>query len=145
MQMYSNEHPRKNRTMRPNRSSADHTSDTQKIRGPSKCTRYSFQNIPVDRRLRERGAQSAERGPDPKLMSRRIIVLASLLYAVGSCSHAPPPRTATVVQQGTRVDPAPGINAADLRRDLFVFASDSFRGRETGTPDAQRAAAFIAR
>ena len=36
------------------------------------------------------------------------------------------------------------ISAEELRRDLAVFASDSFRGRETGTPDATRAASFIA-
>ena len=28
---------------------------------------------------------------------------------------------------------------------LFAFAADSFRGRETGTPDADRAAAWISR
>lgn len=33
--------------------------------------------------------------------------------------------------------------AAELRRDLTVFASDSFRGRETGTADERRAAAFL--
>jgi Peptidase family M28 len=33
--------------------------------------------------------------------------------------------------------------AAELRRDLMVFASDTFRGRETGTPDERRAAAFL--
>ena len=43
------------------------------------------------------------------------------------------------------MDPGYSINAAELRRDLFVFADDSFRGRETGTSDAQRAAAFLAR
>jgi hypothetical protein len=31
-----------------------------------------------------------------------------------------------------------------LRRDLFIFADDSFHGRRTGTADAQRAAAFLA-
>lgn len=44
-----------------------------------------------------------------------------------------------------RRDPGLLINPAQLRRDLFIFAADSFRGRETGTPDAQRAAAFLAR
>lgn len=32
---------------------------------------------------------------------------------------------------------------SELRRDLVVFASDSFRGRETGTPDERRAASFL--
>jgi hypothetical protein len=49
------------------------------------------------------------------------------------------------VQQGARFDPGYAINATDLRRDLFAFADDSFRGRETGTADAQRAAAYLAR
>lgn len=53
------------------------------------------------------------------------------------------------MQQGAparmHADPGLGINAAALRRDLFVFADDSFRGRETGTNDARRAAAFLAR
>jgi Peptidase family M28 len=62
-----------------------------------------------------------------------------------------PPQTASVMQQGAPAKPAafrdPGsaINAAALRRDLYIFADDSFRGRATGSPDARRAAAFLAR
>jgi hypothetical protein len=37
------------------------------------------------------------------------------------------------------------ISTMELRHDLFVFADDSFRGRERGTHDAYRAAAFLAR
>lgn len=44
--------------------------------------------------------------------------------------------------------PAPSVSGEitqdELRRDLFVFASDSFRGRESGTADGHRAARFIA-
>ncbi len=40
-------------------------------------------------------------------------------------------------------DPLPP-GAAELRRDLMVLASDSFRGREAGTADEARAAAFLA-
>jgi len=36
------------------------------------------------------------------------------------------------------------IVGEELRRDLFAFAADSFAGRETGTPNAIRAARFIA-
>jgi hypothetical protein len=36
------------------------------------------------------------------------------------------------------------IDSGGLARDLRVFAADSMRGRETGTPDATRAARFIA-
>lgn len=35
------------------------------------------------------------------------------------------------------------IRADELRRDLTVFASDSFAGRETGAPSATRAARFL--
>ncbi|MGH7668905.1 MAG: hypothetical protein ACRENQ_05370, partial [Gemmatimonadaceae bacterium] len=40
---------------------------------------------------------------------------------------------------------SPTVTPAELRRDLYAFADDSMRGRETGTPDATRAAVFIAR
>lgn len=36
------------------------------------------------------------------------------------------------------------IKADELRRDLYVFSADSFRGRETGTPAITRAARFVA-
>ena len=39
---------------------------------------------------------------------------------------------------------ATAITADELRRDLFVFASDSFGGRATGTPHAEKAARFLA-
>ena len=77
-------------------------------------------------------------------MNRRTLIFLAGTCAVVGCSHRPP-QTATVLQQGTRLDPGYRINPADLRRDLFVFADDSFRGRETGTADALRAAAFLAR
>lgn len=83
-------------------------------------------------------------------MSRRTISLVIASIAAAACSHAPP-RTATVAQQGApasrpmRYDPAGSINPAELRRDLYIIADDSFRGRETGTAEARRAAAFIAR
>ena len=44
-----------------------------------------------------------------------------------------------------RYDPTGSISAAELRRDLYIIADDSFRGRETGTAEARRAAAYIAR
>jgi hypothetical protein len=48
---------------------------------------------------------------------------------------------------GVRLAPArpdaKAPTADELRRDLTVFASDSFRGRETGTPDERRAARFL--
>jgi hypothetical protein len=83
-------------------------------------------------------------------MNRRTVSLAILSVVVVACSHTPP-RTAAVMQQGApatpvrRLDPGSLIDPFELRRDLFIIADDSFRGRETGTPDARRAAAFLAR
>jgi hypothetical protein len=41
-------------------------------------------------------------------------------------------------------DASGDITPEELRRDLFAFAADSMRGRETGTADADRAARFLA-
>ena len=59
------------------------------------------------------------------------------LLLLAACARSAPPATG----------PAPAfvpVNADELRRDLYVFASDSFGGRETGTPAATKAARFIA-
>ena len=77
-------------------------------------------------------------------MKRPTLILLTGTFALAGCSRARP-STGTVAQQGARFDPGYSINPAELRRDLFIFADDSFRGRETGTSDANRAAAFLAR
>ncbi|HEV7704676.1 MAG TPA: M28 family peptidase [Gemmatimonadaceae bacterium] len=68
---------------------------------------------------------------------RRSAVL--LLVVAAGCTS--PPRTEAA--------PAPAPNAvpsmaADLRRDLFAFSDDSMLGRSAETPNAARAARFIA-
>lgn len=68
------------------------------------------------------------------------VVFLSLVLA-GCQSTTPSATGGTVAPSPSRIEP----NAAELRADLFAFAADSFRGRETGTPDADRAAAWIAR
>ena len=71
-----------------------------------------------------------------------------LFVALGCTSASPPPATVPAPVPPPVVvptTPAPSIiRVDDLRRDLTVFASDEFRGRETGTPDITRAARFIA-
>lgn len=70
----------------------------------------------------------------------RALVLFTATGALAACqSAAPTHASAPVAPQ--RLEP----NAEELRADLFAFAADSFRGRETGTPDADRAAAWLAR
>jgi hypothetical protein len=76
-------------------------------------------------------------------MHRRSAFVSLLPLAVAACSHAAT-QSAQVIQQGTRRDPELMISPMELQRDLYAFAADSFRGRETGTPDAYRAAAFLA-
>ena len=60
----------------------------------------------------------------------------SVLSVLAACASPPPP-----------VVSAPGavraITPDELRRDLVVFAADSFMGRETGTPSERKAAKFL--
>jgi hypothetical protein len=60
-----------------------------------------------------------------------------LLFTIVACSPG---------GSSTRSAPVPAnaVAADELRRDLFVFAADSFLGRETGTPASLKAARFIA-
>ena len=67
---------------------------------------------------------------------RRSAALLAILAAACSSSRAP---TSPIPV----VDAGP-VTAEELRRDLYVFAADSFRGRATGTPDELRGARFIA-
>ena len=76
-------------------------------------------------------------------MSRRFAPL-SLALALAACSRAPS-AGARAAAPAPRASAGGLITTDELRRDLFVLAADSFRGRETGTSDAQRAAAFLAR
>jgi hypothetical protein len=72
-------------------------------------------------------------------MTRRFVVLALAAVACAPAARTPA-GPAAAPAAGPFVAPA----ADELRRDLFAFAADSFRGRETGTPDGDRAARFLA-
>jgi hypothetical protein len=78
----------------------------------------------------------------PRLRRTAAAVLwpaASLLYACTSApstAPAPAPDAAPPALAAVRED--------DLRRDLFALAADTFRGREAGTVDELRAAAWVA-
>ncbi len=69
----------------------------------------------------------------------RLAHVVLVVGAVAACKAGAPARMGGPAP--ARLEP----NAAELRTDLFAFAADSFRGRETGTPDADRAAAWLAR
>ena len=68
-------------------------------------------------------------------MRRSAALLA--LFAVACTSSRAPTSPSPVSGAGP-------VTADELRRDLYIFASDSFRGRATGTPDELRGARFIA-
>ncbi len=75
-------------------------------------------------------------------MDRGLTRLLGLLAVMAGCSGAPAPQAPTPVvpesRAGVRFDPD------RLRADVYAIAADSFHGRESGTPDALRAATFIA-
>jgi hypothetical protein len=68
-----------------------------------------------------------------------------VLGLAGCAGQAPSPPAA--VPAPVPVPPTTArasISDAVLRAELTAFAADSFRGRETGTPDAERAARYLA-
>jgi len=73
----------------------------------------------------------------------RLLLLSPALAA--ACSRGPSTPSRAVAPIPRAVSANGGITPDELRRDLFAFAADSFQGRETGTAEANRAAAFLAR
>jgi len=69
---------------------------------------------------------------------RRSVVALVLLGA--GC--AAPPRTAPSPAAAVQA-PVGAVTAEELRRDVYAFADDSMRGRETGTEGAARAMRFL--
>ena len=72
-------------------------------------------------------------------MGRSAVLLLVVVLVFAACSSPPRPE----------VPPAPAPRAAttlaeELRRDLYAFADDSMLGRSAETPNAARAARFIA-
>jgi hypothetical protein len=72
--------------------------------------------------------------------ARRLLGLAALV-AVPAAAAAQAPLPLKRAPQPT----VPAITAADLMSRLYVFADDSLLGREAGTPDNLRGAAYVER
>jgi Peptidase family M28 len=70
----------------------------------------------------------------------RVFCLLGLAVVASGCAGGPTPAATGAVRPAAWRAPTED----ELRRDLTVFASDSFRGREAGTVDERRAAAFLA-
>jgi hypothetical protein len=75
-------------------------------------------------------------------MMRRLLLVVSATSLALTAACTPPAALPAPSPLDVAGPVPPG--AAELRRDLMVLASDSFRGRETGTPDERRAAQFLA-
>lgn len=69
------------------------------------------------------------------MQHRATLALSVFLAACGAAAPTPAPAPVSV--------PASRVTADELRRDLTVFSSDSFAGRETGTPGSLKAARFL--
>ena len=68
-------------------------------------------------------------------------VLAPSLSAQQTCPALQPEATMPLKYHGGPTVPA--ITPCDLMTRLYIYADDSLRGREAGTPDAMRATAYI--
>src|SRR6185436_9196163 len=68
---------------------------------------------------------------------RTITRLTSILAAaaLAACGSPPPPPPAPTPMRAVGMD--------EIRNDMAVFASDSFGGREVGTPYIRKASAFL--
>lgn len=75
-----------------------------------------------------------------------VIATIALAITATACTRQPGVTTA-IAPSGMAMESPPAlaaIDSAQLRRDLFEMASDSMRGREAGTLDELRAAAWVA-
>lgn len=74
---------------------------------------------------------------------RARVAFTAGLAVLASCAQSPPPVSAPVTGMAGLSHEGP-VSIDALRNDLTIFASDSFLGREAGTPNSVRAARFIA-
>jgi hypothetical protein len=72
--------------------------------------------------------------------TRRFWVIPAILFASTTAACAPPPGALLPAPGDTRA----AIDAQDLRLRIGILAHDSLRGRETGTPQIESAARYLA-
>ena len=80
---------------------------------------------------------------------KRILILVFVLFIISGCDSAKQNSVKVVthnVQQIADVDPTiygNAITATDLKKMLYVYASDEFEGRETGEPGQKKAVNYL--
>lgn len=70
-----------------------------------------------------------------------LLFIASVLYSCGGARSTTVKQTAEVKK--TVSDYANSITEAELKRDLYIYASDEFEGRDTGEPGQKKAVEFL--
>ncbi|MFN2398394.1 MAG: M20/M25/M40 family metallo-hydrolase [Gemmatimonadaceae bacterium] len=75
---------------------------------------------------------------------RRALTPALVLLAACVTPSARAPETAPSPAPVATAEPTASVTAAELRRDLFAYAADSFMGRSAATPSGVKAARFLA-
>src|SRR5688500_14044440 len=102
---------------------------------------------PATRAVRPLASVTAQESARLSTLEVRMRRLALCMLGLAACTAPaavrPAPASAPVT---ATLGSAAGASISDatLRSELTAFAADSFRGRETGTPDVDRAACFLA-
>ncbi|MGB5436495.1 MAG: peptidase, partial [Maribacter sp.] len=75
-------------------------------------------------------------------MTKLIIGIVGLAMACNSSQTTVPEKT-TTLSSSAEITFAETITADELKEHLFIYASDEFEGRDTGSPGQKKAAAYI--
>ena len=76
-------------------------------------------------------------------MNKLIVMVVGLAMACNSSQKTVPEKMGTIDQSTAEITFAATITAEELKEHLYIYASDEFEGRETGTQGQKKAAAYI--
>ena len=75
-------------------------------------------------------------------MNKLIVMVVGLAMACNSSQKTVPEKMGTIDQSTAEITFAATITAEELKEHLYIYASDEFEGRETGTQGQKKAAAY---
>ncbi|MBD1262531.1 M28 family peptidase [Maribacter polysiphoniae] len=76
-------------------------------------------------------------------MKKLVLIAVGLTMACNSSQNTVPEKKETATSPSVETTYAATITSDELKEHLYVYASDEFEGRETGTPGEKKAAAYI--
>ncbi|MGF1560501.1 MAG: M28 family peptidase [Flavobacteriaceae bacterium] len=76
-------------------------------------------------------------------MNKLTIAALSLFLACNSSQKTISPTKQTGIAETSAITYAESIDETDLKRHLYIYASDEYEGRETGTPGQKKAVEYI--